>query len=145
MDSSEFLARAKLIYTKSINKLFDRTAYLPRNYETRKREKSIRLSYLGKFSYELRYVCRLYGFKLAYYSPTILRLLVRVKCDVPKEDENGVYTIESKDCTGIYCISVKPVRRCRLELMNTVIRTWKYKSTGISAFPEHLIFNGHRF
>ena len=88
----------KMIRRKSISETLNFTTSLPRSV-WKKREKWIKLPYLGKYSYKLNRILRPYGFKSVHYNSLILQQFFgRVKDNTPREERSGVYRIECRDC-----------------------------------------------
>jgi len=133
----------RMVRRKLIRKCLDSTTSLPREGKHKNRERWIRLPFLGNFSFKLGNVLRSFGFRPAYYNPvTIKSLFVRLKDRVPLSERSGVYSLQCRDCEGVYIGETGRQLKIRV---GEHIKCWKSRSLGQSAFADHLINSGHGF
>ena len=133
----------KMVRKKLIRKSLDLTTSLPRELRNKKRERWIRIPYLGKFSSQLSRVLRPFGFRLVFYNPfTLNNLVVKLKDRIPNNQKSGVYSLKCEGCDGVYIGETS--RQLKLRVTEH-LKSWRNGSLGESAFADHLIISGHSF
>ena len=130
-----------MVRRKIIRKCLDSTTVIPRISSCGKRERWIRLPFLGPFSNKLGRVLRPFGFRPAYYNPvTVKRLFVKLKDRIPREERSGVYSVRCANCDGVYIGETGRQLKIRIDEHK---KAWSNNKVGESAFADHLINYGH--
>jgi len=92
-----------IIRKKLTTRSLDAATSLPRDRKVLKKEKLMRLPYLGTFSSTLRGVLKTANRRPDYYSLNTTRQnLCRLKDPIPQTQRSGVYRITCGDCPATY-------------------------------------------
>ena len=133
----------KLVRKKIIQRALNLTTSLPRCIPSRK-EKWVRLPYLGTFSSQLNHILRQFKYRPAFYNTNTLKHhLCALKDPIPKFERSGVYKISCSDCPAIYIGETE--RQLKVRIGEHVEAFTSNLSKRKSAFAEHLLQAGHTF
>ena len=131
----------RMIQKKLLRVQLDNTTFFLRSPHHGERTRWIRLPFLGKFSSEIGHTLRPFGLKPAFYNLCTLRhVLPPTKDVIPDDAKSGVYSLECRDCSGIY---IGETGRDLITRVSEHLPCWFSGSFGRSAFSDHLLISGH--
>lgn len=131
-----------MVRRKMIRKVLDSTTTIPRNKRAKK-EKWVRVPYLGKFSNDLGKILKSFHIRPAYYTITNLKKIFSSQKDrVDKPQKSGVYKLKCRDCPAFY---IGETGRSIEARVKEHLEAWEKNRPKKSAFAAHLLEKGHRY
>ena len=132
----------KLVHRKLVSRALDATTHHPRD-TNRKKEKWIRLPYLGKLSNHISRLLKPLHLKPAFYNVNTLRNhFSRLKDKVPPDEKCGVYKLQCDDCPFTYIGQTGRPLKSRLKEHAYAVTSRQPKN---SNFAAHLLASRHSF
>ena len=132
----------KLVRRKLVSRALDATTRLPRD-TNRKKERWIRLPYLGKLSTHISRLLKPLHLKPAFYNVNTLRShFSRLKDQVPSDEKCGVYKLQCDNCPFLYIGQTGRPLKSRLKEHNYAVTSRQPKN---SNFAAHLLASRHSF
>ena len=132
----------KLIRKKLVSRTLDATTTHPRD-TNRKKEKWIRLPFLGKLSSRISRLLKLVHLRPAFYSVNTLKNhFCQLKDSIPPDEKCGVYKIQCEQCPFSYIGQTGRPLKTRLKEHKYALTSSQPKN---SNFASHLLASGHPF
>ena len=132
----------KLIHRKLVSRTLDATITHSRDTNLKK-EKWIRLPYLGKLSSLLSRLLKLTHLRPAFYNVNTLRNhLGQLKDPIPSDEKCGVYKIQCEKCPFSYIGQAGRPLKTRLNEHRYALTS---RQPNLSNFAAHLLASGHPF
>ena len=132
----------KLVHKKIVSKALDATTSHPRD-TSRKKDRYIRLPYLGKLSNQISRLLKPLHLKAGFYNVNTLRNhFSRLKDQVPPDEKCGVYKLQCDNCPFTYIGQTGRPLKTRLKEHTYAVSSKQPKN---SNFAAHLLASGHSF
>ena len=132
----------KLVHKKLVSRALDATTSHPRD-TNRKKDRYIRLPYLGKLSNQLSRLLKPLHLKPGFYNVNTLRNhFSRLKDQVPPDEKCGVYKLQCDNCPFTYIGQTGRPLKSRLKEHAYAVTSRQPKN---SNFAAHLLASRHSF